>query len=97
MNKKEIRDIKSQWIMVILAAMIALFAGVAGNALYDLLKEIYSRLYIFSLFGIIALFLADVFTYMFMNLEELRKTPDEPLRLFLVQYLKKRLVSFHCW
>ena len=95
MNKKEREDIhtlQGQWLFVVLGALLAVFFGVAINALYDILRNDvhWSPWGILLLFGFFGVAFLDVFSFLFENLESLRAHPSESVFVLLRMYVKKR-------
>jgi hypothetical protein len=95
MDKKEeerLRGLQIQWMFVVLAALLALFLGVAVNALYDILQTFYSPWFIFIFFGSLGLLIADAFTYFLKTPQEIYH-PSRSVFLFLWRYCKARITG----
>jgi len=93
--KKEIREkigsVQLQWYFLVLAVFIALFAGLVGNAFYDLLMAWWkwSPLHVLIVFGSMLLVMIDCMTYWINGLEETHDT-DTSLFADIQSYLKYR-------
>lgn len=95
-EKIEFGNIQIQWFFVLIGALLAVVLGVMVNALYEFLREFFSRLYIFILFASIAVLLVDIFTYFFNNLVEALNPKDTEWQL-LGRYFKYRLSTLLFW
>ena len=89
MNKKEINNLRRDWGMVILAALIGSFLNIAANAFYDFYAVGFKlRFFIIFLMAIgITIFIIGLFSYIFDNPEELN-SKDRVFSQVIKNYIK---------
>ena len=75
MNKKErenptVKEIRLQWGFVVIGIAVAVFTGVAVNALYDLIKIFWSPLHILVVYGSGIFITVGLVDFYFKHLQE---------------------------
>ena len=94
--KKQIKDIQIQWVFVLFGALLAFVGGIVINALYELLREHSSPLFIVLIFGALFLLILDSITFLFQSLEKVDdKEYDSNKKVFhrYIEYCVKRIYS----
>ncbi len=85
--KKEGREMRVQWVFVFLATILAIFAGLAVSAAYELLRLVYSPWYIL-LMAVPALFVLISMISFFFDTWEESIAESEEFNQFLRRYFK---------
>ena len=91
-EKEEIHNVQGQWFFVVFATVFALLVGTVVSAIYELLRTNahWSPWLVLAVFGVPCVWMLDVFTYMFENLEALRKDPSDSMWPVLQKYFVMR-------
>ncbi len=93
MNNKEQRNLRKDWLFVMLAAMVGFFVNLAASSVYDLYISEFS----WKIIGVLIIsaslsfFAGSLFTYLFDNLDELRNqdnTFSDVLKSYLMNSIK---------
>lgn len=72
MNKREKHDLKRDWALIVVGSMLAFFLSVSANGFYDTLQSFAWKPWkLFVVFGVLSLFGAGLFGYMFEHAEDL--------------------------
>ena len=85
--KKEEHQMQVQWVFVFLATILAIFAGLAVSAAYELLRLVYSPWYIL-LMAVPALFVLISMISFFFDTWEESIAESEEFNQFLRRYFK---------
>lgn len=92
MNKKEQKEIRRSWTLVVIGSLLAFFVGVSSSAFYNFYNNSsWKDFKIFVLFAVISIFLMDTLSLGIQNFKEFNKMSEGEFFKF---WLKSRFGRF---